>query len=307
MTIRHLRIFVQVAETGKMSDAAKKCFITQPTVSQAIHELENHYQVQLFERLSKKLYITEAGKQLLLYAHSILSQFDVMETNMRELLADNFLRIGATITVGTCLLSFVLNDLKKIYPHLNTYSCVANTSVIQNKLLNSELDVALVEGIITSPDLISIPVVDDFLVLAMAKNHPLTLQEQIHVQELSYYNLVFREKGSGTRKLFEDYLIKHHVSYHIAWEATCLDAIKSSILYNQCISALSVRIMEKEILNGEIYVVRNLESDWNRNFYLVYHKDKFFSKPMSSLKGIMNHYQRNEFLKKIKKGYLTCK
>ena len=111
MTIRHLRIFVQVAETGKMSDAAKKCFITQPTVSQAIHELENHYQVQLFERLSKKLYITEAGKQLLLYAHSILSQFDVMETNMRELLADNFLRIGATITVGTCLLSFVLNDL----------------------------------------------------------------------------------------------------------------------------------------------------------------------------------------------------
>ena len=64
MTIRHLKIFLAVAESGKMSLAAEQLFITQPSVSQAIRELEEHYQTLLFERLSKKLYITEDGKKL---------------------------------------------------------------------------------------------------------------------------------------------------------------------------------------------------------------------------------------------------
>lgn len=306
MTIRHLRIFVAVAETGKMSAAAQRCYITQPTVSQAIHELEEHYQVRLFERLSKKLFITEAGKQLLLYARKVLSQFDVLETNMEEFHASDQLRIGATITVGACLLSSVLNDMKQYHPQLRTYACVANTSLIENKLLNSELDVALVEGVITSPDLITIPVVDDFLVLAVAKNHPLAKQKQIHVRELSQYDFVMREKGSGTRKLFEDYLNRHNVNFRIAWEATCLDAFKSAILFNNCISAVSVRLVEKEVANGQIHIIRNMESDWNRSFFLVYHKDKFFSEPMHTLGTIMHRYKCPELPPHMETGLLTC-
>lgn len=305
MTIRHLRIFVAVAETGKMSAAAERCFITQPTVSQAIRELENHYQVTLFDRLSKKLYITEAGKQLLTYAQKVLSQFDILENNMEDFHRNDQLRIGATITVGACLLSSVLNDMKALHPGLRTYACVANTSLIEKKLLNSELDVALVEGIITSPDLISIPVVDDFLVLAIAHEHPLAKKKQIHVQELSQYDFVMREKGSGTRKLFEDYLIKNQVSCRIAWEATCLDAFKSAILYNGCISAISVRLVEQEILSGQIHVIRNMESDWDRSFYLVYHKDKFFSEPMHSLEFIMHRFKCPKFLENMETGILT--
>ena len=65
MTIRHLKIFIAVAETGSMSAAANRLYLTQPTVSQAVRDLETHYQVQLFERLHKKLFITEQGQQLL--------------------------------------------------------------------------------------------------------------------------------------------------------------------------------------------------------------------------------------------------
>lgn len=295
MTIRHLRIFVEVAETGSMSTAARNCFISQPTVSQTIHELEKHYQVNLFERLSKKLYITPAGKQLLSYAKRVLSQFDVLETNMEEYAAADQIRIGATITLGACLLSSVINELKNLHPRLDTYACVANTSLIEKKLLSSELDVALVEGTISSPDLISVPVVDDFLVLAMAKDHPLAAQKEIFLKDLSRYDFVMREKGSGTRKLFEDYLIQNHVPYHIAWEATCLDAIKSAILYNQCISAISVRLVEREIQDGLIHVILNSDSAWNRNFFLVYHKDKFISEPMRSLEKIMHQYKCPKF------------
>lgn len=304
MTIRHLRIFIEVAETGSMSMAARNCFISQPTVSQTIQELERHYGVNLFERLSRKLYITPAGQQLLAYARKVLSQYDVMETNMKELNISEQLRIGASITVGACLLSSIINDLKELHPQLNTYAYVANTSLVERKLLNAELDVALVEGVISSPDLVSIPVVNDFLVLAMAKDHPLAQKKIIHLDDIPQYDFVMREKGSGTRKLFEDYLEKNNLTCKIAWEATCLDAFKSAILHNQCISAISIRLVEQEVKNGLIHVIRNCDSSWNRNFYLVYHKDKLISEPMRSLRTIMRRFQCPEFLKDIETGTL---
>lgn len=104
MTLRHLKIFVAVAETKSMSAAARRCFITQPTVSQTIHELEEHYHTILFERLSRKLYITEAGKNLLSHARQVIDQFEQLEQSMADDSITQRLRIGATLTVGVCLL-----------------------------------------------------------------------------------------------------------------------------------------------------------------------------------------------------------
>lgn len=306
MTIRHLRIFVAVAETKKMSAAAERCYISQPTVSQAIRELEEHYQVRLFERFSKKLHITEAGEQLLRYAYTVLSQFDLLESNMSEYHAQNQIRLGATMTVGGCLFSNVLNDLRQLYPDLQTYSYIANTATIEKMLLDSELDVGLVEGKISSPFLVTIPVVDDFLVLAMAQDHPLASREEITLQDLSSCEFVLRERGSGTRQLFESYLMDHNIPFKLAMEATCLDAIKNAVLYNGYVTAISVRFLEPEIRRQQIHIVRNLTSDWNRSFYLVYHKDKYVSPPMNSLRDIMAGYKCPEFLMDARTGFLSA-
>ena len=305
MTIRHLRIFAAVAETGKMSAAAERCFISQPTVSQTIHELEEHYGVRLFDRLSKKLYITEAGRQLLSYAQKVLSQYDLLEANMKDCRPGSNLRLGATITVGASLLSSIINDLRTTLPSLHIYSCICNTSLIEQKLLNSELDVALVEGMVNSPNLIAVPVVDDYLVLAVSKTHPLAHKKQIHVHDLSQYEFVMRENGSGTRKLFQDYMEAHGTDLKIAMEATCLDAIKNGILYNDYAAVISVRLLENEIRNKQIYIFRNQESDWNRKFYLVYHKDRFFSEPMQLLESIVHVYKTPEFVDSENADYLT--
>ncbi len=79
MTIRHLRIFIEVVTSESMSAAASKLFISQPTVSQAIRELEEHYGVLLFNRLNRRLYITDAGKKLFSYAKGVVKQFDELE------------------------------------------------------------------------------------------------------------------------------------------------------------------------------------------------------------------------------------
>ena len=85
MTIRHLRIFIEVVKNGSMSAAASRLYISQPTVSQAIRELEEHYGVLLFNRLNRKLYITEAGRKLFSYAKSVVKQFDDLEEKMLKI------------------------------------------------------------------------------------------------------------------------------------------------------------------------------------------------------------------------------
>ena len=79
MTIRHLKIFIEVADSGKMSIAASKFYISQPTVSQIIRELEEHYHTRLFERISQKLYITPNGQTLLNNARKIVADFDALK------------------------------------------------------------------------------------------------------------------------------------------------------------------------------------------------------------------------------------
>ena len=136
MTIRHLKIFLAVADSGKMSLAAEQLFITQPSVSQAIRELEEHYQTLLFERLSKKLYITEDGKKLYVTAKQLVTQFESLEESMQKENRREKLRIGGTITLGSGILSRVVRDLRAEQPDLDIYSYMNNTQIIEQKLLN---------------------------------------------------------------------------------------------------------------------------------------------------------------------------
>ena len=109
MTIRHLRVFLEVARCGSMSQAAKNLYISQPTVSQAIAEIEAEYQVRLFSRLSKHLYITVSGEQLLEYAGRIIDLYNEMEQTMHSKQIVR-LRLGASLTVkkGTGFIRYML-------------------------------------------------------------------------------------------------------------------------------------------------------------------------------------------------------
>lgn len=305
MTIRHLKIFVEVADTGSMSAAAKNCFISQPTVSQAIRELEEHYGVALFERLSRKLFITPAGSKLLTHARLLLDQYHLMEESMRQEKEFQRLRIGATITVGTCLLSGIINDLHRENPALDTYAYVSNTSVIEEKLLDSTLDVAIVEGVVKHEEIISIPVIRDFLVLACSTSHPFASRSTIHVTELAGQPFVMREQGSGTRELFSNYMAKQNVLLTIAWESDCPEAIRSAVLNNDCLAVISVRLFEDLIREGKIHIIKNQESEWERNFYLVYHKDRTAIPSLDLLQKILSRYQGCNFLENTVTGTLT--
>lgn len=304
MTIRHLKIFLAVADTGKMSAAAEKLFITQPSVSQAIRELEQHYQLLLFERLSKKLFITEAGKLFYTYSKQVVSQFDRMEEHMCKDSLREKLRIGATITVGDSILSYIVKDFRVIRPDVDVYSYVGNTRVIEQKLLNMELDVGIVEGQMKHHDLITLPLVEDFLVLACAKDHPFYNRETVSTADLINQEFVIRESGSGTRELFENYLDKHHIKIKIVFEENTPSAIIKAVTINNCLTVISARLVEEKVREGSIRIFMPSNKEWYRHFSYVYHKDKFLGASFQTLKSLVDSHGFQQTISNMKAGRL---
>ena len=144
MTLHHLRVFIKVAECGSVSAAARECHLAQPTVSQLIKELEDFYAARLFERLSKRLYITEEGRRLLSRAKEVAGAYERLEYDMSPDKRRDRLCIGSSVTVGMCLMPSLVKRFGAARPETEIYSYVNNTQTIERMLLGSELDAAVV-------------------------------------------------------------------------------------------------------------------------------------------------------------------
>ncbi|HIU63499.1 MAG TPA: LysR family transcriptional regulator, partial [Candidatus Avacidaminococcus intestinavium] len=171
MTIRHLKIFVAVNDCGGMSAAARKLYVAQPTISQAIAELEKYYGRCLFERFGKKLYITDDGKELLLYARHLLDLFEKMEREFKGNAKINKIVVGATLTIGETIMPEMVKAFKEFKPSIKCEIIIKNTCDIEKMLLASELDCAIVEGALSSQELLCQRLKTDDVILACGKTH----------------------------------------------------------------------------------------------------------------------------------------
>lgn len=288
MTIRHLKIFVTVADCNSMSGAAAKLYISQPTVSQAIAELEKHYGVRLFERLSQKLYITESGKQLLSYARHITDSFESMEEAMRKVESEPCLSIGCSVSVGTFLLNELLDKFEAHLKACKVNVTVDNTSAIETLILNNEIDMGIVEGIIKSPELVTIPVCSDELVLVCGRNHHLAGKGQIDFADLEGENFISREKGSMERNQLEQVLGEHKITLNRCWTCTNTEAIKNAVVHGRGIAILSRMLAQKECEAGDMVVLKPEGMRFERMIHLVYHKNKYLSESMQVMMSICN-------------------
>src|SRR5699024_128386 len=109
MTLRHLKIFVEVYRTGSITKAAERLHLSQPAVSNAIKDLESYYGVMLFERMTRKIYITKAGLMLWQYANSILSQLEEVREMIKDEESTSGIRIGSNVAFGALYLPAVLS------------------------------------------------------------------------------------------------------------------------------------------------------------------------------------------------------
>lgn len=277
-TLRQLEAFIATAEFKKMSEAAKHLYISQPTISQIISELEKEYDTKLFERQAKELRITPAGSLLLKSAREIISIEQNLKQNMKTMNRIRPLRVGATVTVGANIIGKIIAQITEEYPDIDVFVNVSNTHQIEHMLLYNELDIAIAEGIMTHNELNAKPVFVDKLCIICGKDHPFAGRPYLHVSDLHNQNFILRERGSGTRAIFEAAMDAHHVPYEIKWESSSTPAILDAVSRNLGLGFVSERCATGKADAGLLFQCPVPEIDSERFFYLCYNS----THPMTS-------------------------
>ncbi|MCI9576076.1 MAG: LysR family transcriptional regulator [Clostridiales bacterium] len=278
MTLRHIKIFVAVCEYQSVTTAAEHLYLAQPSVSLAIRELEEYYGVKLFDRISRKLYLTSFGEEFLNYASHIISLFEEMETGMKNWDSVGVLRIGSSVTIGTYLMPQYVLEFQKKYPKMHLKIFVDNASMIEKMILANEIDFALTEGIVHSPHVAYKKFMDDELILLCSPNHPFSQKQKVSLSDLSDQDFILREKGSSTRELFDSVLLSHQMEIQPIWESINPQAIIKAVECGLGISILPYQLVKEELKNQQICRIWVEEISFKREYFIIHHKNKFLSK-----------------------------
>lgn len=269
-----------VYQEESITRAAEKLHMTQPATSLAIREMEEYYHTKLFERSGRGIRVTSAGTRLYPSAARLLSLYDEMDAEMKNWDTSGRLRIGSSISIGSCILPQLINRFSKKYPELELYVKVDSSDVIEQNILENHLDFALIEGSVHSEKLKSSVFLDDELVPVCSRFHPLAGAEDIELDSLKKEHFLMREPNSGTRQLADSSFALKNFQIKPAWESTSTAALINAVSIGLGISILPKRMLEKQLRMHQIasFTIRDL--DLKRHYSLIYHENKFVSPTM---------------------------
>lgn len=274
MTTRDLEVFAAVAEHGSMTAAARALRVSQSSVSQAVADIEREYGVLLFDRYAHSLHLTPTGETLLAYAQKTLFLVREIDGFLRSGTRRSELRVGASVTAGSCVLSPILQRLQAQLPGLEARVVVSNTHEIVDLLLKSRLDVGLVEGHVDHPSLTVRPAMEDELAMFCPPGHPFFGRPSIRPEELSGQPMILREEGSGTRAHLEEALRSLGVACRPSWVCNNTEAILDAVRHGFGISILSRRMLREDLDAGRLWACQVEGLELRRSFSLVQHRNK---------------------------------
>ena len=282
ISLRQLQIFIAICKSGSTSAAAELVSLSQSATSASLNELESLLNVQLFDRIGKKLVLNENGRQILPQAmqamdigQSIEAQFNFNGRHQKTTL-----HIGASTTIGNYLLPPLLSQYSKeasILPKIE----IANTSTISIAVANFEVDFGFIEGPCHESDLLVEKWLEDELIIVSSKHHPLALKNRkskITTKDLSQAQWLLRESQSGTREAVEQLLKNYLENLESAGEFSNSEAIKHSAAEGLGIACLSRAVVADLIELGKLVELSTTLPPLTRNLYIIQNKYKVVSR-----------------------------
>lgn len=246
-------VFLSVAENLSFSKAAESLFISQPAISKHIKEMESQLNISLFLRKGNKVYLTKAGKLTYSYLKDIKQKYRDLEFDL-GLLNNSFqgsLSIGASSTISQYLIPSVLAAFYKRYPKIKLDLYNGNSFQMEYKLLENEVDIALVENFSSQKDIRYSAFYDDEIVVVTSINSVYAKRNTISLVDLYEIPIVLRERGSGTLEVIEKSLMKQQVEIdklNIFIHLGSTESIKNFLLDFEGIALVSEKSIEKELL-----------------------------------------------------------
>lgn len=288
MTIRHLKVFICVCKYMSMTKAAQELFIAQPAVSNTITEIEKHYNIRLFERINKRLFLTDEGKNLLIKAQETVSAFDEFEELALNSSQKPRLKIGSSLTIGKQKLPELLGRLKENFKDIDFQVSINQTSVIESKILNGTLDFAFIQGKPSDQNIESKLVSCNTLIAVCGNNY--SIPDTVTLRELCDYDLLLREDESVSREFLDHIFALKNIVVSPIMESISNQALISAAVQNLGVTILPESLLTRQLNNGVLRKIHVSDYEFTRNSYLIFHKNKSFS---TIKKDIFNFCYKN--------------
>jgi DNA-binding transcriptional LysR family regulator len=261
VTLEQLRIFVAVAERQHVTQAARALNLAQSAVSHAIASLEARHDAKLFDRVGRRIELTEAGRAFLAEARIVLAQVERAELTLGAFgkLERGTLTVQASQTIASYWLPRHLVAFRRAHPRIDIRMTIGNTAQVAEAIETGTAELGFVEGRVESSRLVSSRVASDQVVLVVGQDHAWAQQgARPKSDDLAGTAWVLREPGSGTRSVFEQALKDMGFPLErlrIAMELPSNEAVRAAVEAGLGATVLSASVVASSIENGLLYHV----------------------------------------------------
>ena len=294
ISLRQLELFTAICQEQTVTAAAARVGLSQAATSQALAELENLLERKLFDRHGRRLVLNTAGRHLLPSAIQVLDRVrDIESFGARHPVS---VALYASLTAGNYMLPSIISRFCRTHPDSRFHVSIGNTEQVVESLLRFESDAGWIEGIVKDAALLAFPWREDPLVIVAKPDHPLA-GRRAAIEDLAAASWVLREKGSGTRAVFERAIEGKFRLGRVPAEFAGIEAVKRAVLAGAGLGCMSDAAVAAEIRAGQLRRVHVSWLDLRRQITVLLHRDKYLDAGLSAflrycrvrVRGVRHH------------------
>ena len=288
VTLRQLQVFETVAKQLSYSRAAEALYLSQPAVSMQIKQLEESIGLPLFEQMGKKVFLTDAGKELLQCSCAITQQLEDMDVLFREMKGLEHGRLNiSVVSTANYFTPQLLAKFCQRHPNITVTLNVANRDAVLKQVADNATDLAVMGQPSENSDLAAEPFMKNPLVVIAQPSHPLCKLKRIKLNRLEQEVFLLREQGSGTRGAMERFFAEHGIQLRAGMEMGTNEAIKQAVQAGMGLGILSQHSIELELETGRLAVLSVEHFPLLRHWYIVHRKSKRLSAAAQAFKQFL--------------------
>ncbi len=289
LNLHQLAVFQAVARRLSFSRAAEELNLSQPAVSMHVKQLERALGLELFEKVGRRITLTDAGRHLLEYSERIFALIEETLQSMEEVkgVQRGNLRVAADTTAGVYVVPDYLGAFRRAYPGVSISLDVGNRAAVTRRLLLSEVDIAVMGQVPPDGDLVGEPFLPNELVVVAPPSHRLAHRSSIPVAELAGEPFLLREPGSGTRAAAERFFAAAGVPLTVAMELGSNSAIKRAVANELGIAVISRQAVSLEVEAGILTILDVEGFPILRHWHVVHRRSRRLSPAAQAFKELL--------------------